>query len=223
MVSLPPCNRPHIPGGLDPVAPGAEHLEISRIPLVPAHGDRPDVVQDKRMQRVPAFSGRGFRDLPPATRTLPLLLQEDQPPHLANRGPLFAPVYRTARGLAADGIRSVRKLRSLAAADRAGSPGEALLFFGAVGIPAAFAGGHFLYREVWAECDKAGDWRVKVMMPRLHPVIADGILSAGCKRGVCQKRPVQGSDCPFGGSYRHSFCKNRQGFDEKSLFFRRKR
>jgi hypothetical protein len=142
-VSLPPGDRPHVPCGLDPVAPWAEHLEIPCIPLVSIHRDRPDVVQDKRMHRMPASRGTGRRDLRPAPGTLPFLFQQDKPPHLSNCGMLMAPVLRAARGPAADGVPSVRERRSLAAADRAGSPGEALLFFGGIGIPAVFAGGHF--------------------------------------------------------------------------------
>jgi hypothetical protein len=141
LVSLPPRNRPHIPGSLDLVAPGAEHLEIPRIPLVPTYGYRHDMVQDPGM---PAISSPGFWDLPPAPGTFPLLLEEDKSPHLTNGGPVSAPVHRTARRLTAEGIPSGRKIRSLAATDRAGSPGKALLLFRGIGIPAVFTRDHLL-------------------------------------------------------------------------------
>ena len=43
---FPACDIAHIAGGLDPVAPPAETLEIFPGPRAPPHCDRPDVVHD---------------------------------------------------------------------------------------------------------------------------------------------------------------------------------
>jgi hypothetical protein len=92
VVALPPGDRPHVPGGLDPVASCAEHLEVPHIPLVPTHGDRQDVIKNKGMMRMPVFRSAGYRNFLPAPGTPAFLLEEDKTVHLANRGMLFAPV-----------------------------------------------------------------------------------------------------------------------------------
>ena len=97
----------------------------------------------KECDWMPALIGTGSWNLLMAPGTFPLLLQQDKPPHLANGGPLVAPVLRTARGPAADSFNAGRILGSLAAADGAGSSCKALLFFRGVGIPAVFADEHF--------------------------------------------------------------------------------
>ena len=54
VIPFPPRDPSHVPGGLDPVAPGAEDLEVHLRPLVPAHRDRADMVEDVREGGRPA-------------------------------------------------------------------------------------------------------------------------------------------------------------------------
>jgi hypothetical protein len=143
MIFLPPCDFSHIPGGLDPVAPYAEDLEVIPGPLVPLHGDRPDVIQDVVMNYMQALSGVEFMKLLFAVGTLPSLLIIDKPPHFGNGGPLSAPVLSTAGGLAAQGIPVPEiEVNPLAATMGTGPPGEAPLLFRSIGIPAIFTGYH---------------------------------------------------------------------------------
>jgi hypothetical protein len=51
------------------------------------------MVEDKGMMRVPALRSAGYRNFPQAPGTPSFLQQQDKPPHLANRGMFFAPVY----------------------------------------------------------------------------------------------------------------------------------
>ena len=79
-----------------------------------------------------------------AVRTLPFLLQEDELPHLAHRGPVFGPVRGRACRTAAEGIsKAGREELALAAADRAGILIEPGFFERGVGVAAIFAFDHF--------------------------------------------------------------------------------
>ncbi|MCX6688148.1 MAG: hypothetical protein NTZ39_00375 [Methanoregula sp.] len=104
MIFLPSCDFSHIPGGLDLVASYAEDLKIIPGPLIPAHGDWSDVIQDIVMEYMQTLGGFEFMDLLFAMSALPFLFIMDKLPHFGNCGPLFAPILGTAGGPAADGI-----------------------------------------------------------------------------------------------------------------------
>ena len=104
MIFLPPRNLSHIPGSLDPVASHAEDLEIIPGPLVTAHGDGPDVVQDAGMMPMRIPRDRGFIDLPAAAGTFPSLFITDNPSQTGNRGSPFEIILQGAGSLAADRV-----------------------------------------------------------------------------------------------------------------------
>ena len=104
VIFLPSCDRSHIPGSLDPVAPFTEDLKIITGPLITIHGDRPDVIQDVVMMSILTSGSVAFMELLFAVSTLPFLLKPDKSPHFGNRGPLFVPILPTTGGLAANGI-----------------------------------------------------------------------------------------------------------------------
>ena len=168
IIFFPACNISHIAGGLDPVALPAEDLEIVPGPLVPSHGDRPDVIHDAVMRCSRTLWGAAFRDLLSAVSTFPFLLRKDMQLHLRNSG-LPAPVLGGAGGPAADCIQVPEiEVASLMAAVGTGPPGEAFLLFGRVGVPAGFAMDHLCTRISGFGRDNAGagggesDWRLGV-------------------------------------------------------------
>ncbi|MCX6696445.1 MAG: hypothetical protein NTV84_02610 [Methanoregula sp.] len=103
VIFLPSCDFSHIPGGLDLVASFAEDLKIIPCPLIPAHGDWSDVIQNIVMEYMQTLGGFEFMDLLFAMSALPFLFIMDESPHFGNCGSLFAPILGTAGGPAADG------------------------------------------------------------------------------------------------------------------------